>query len=287
LIRRAEADEAFDVEAELMKLGPDERLLLESRVADRMAPYPAPIGPRVDGPDVRRYRALHRLRAWAAALRGDPDALLAASREEWLRGADHATYLRTLVRFGRARSAVHLASVLLDRPGAENREGLEGVLAEAAHAPDRWREAVAELAAEPSDERWRALFLFTPPEHRQERLRYTIRLLLALGTSAEAIFDFVALDDTPLDTVEIVDKGMVASARIEARAKREPSHRQAPWFGLAARAACVRGDRLGSVRLLREAIRAAGSPTVVDADVRFVRSRADAMLRQMLDGAGL
>jgi hypothetical protein len=252
-----------------------------------MGSYPAPIGPRVDGPDVRRYRALHRLRSWAAALRGEADALLAVAREDWLRGADHAAYLKLLVRFGRARSAVHLATVLLDRPQVDNREALEGVLAEAAHAPDRWREAVADFAGEPTDERWRALFLFTPPEHRQERVRYTIRLLLAMGIAADQVFDFVALDDTPTDAVEMVDKGLVAAARVEGRAKRDPPHRQPPWLGLAARAACLHGDRLGAVRLLREAIRLGSSPNVVESDLRFVRNRADAMLRQMLDGAGL
>ena len=283
----------------LAREGADERLLehlerldaaslaqLEAEARAARGALPAPIGPRVRSEEASRHRGLGRIVGWLEARRGDSEGLVAIAREQWLSGASHLTYLRLLIRIGRADEALLLSRSLLDAaPGSERRE-LEQVMAEAAGAPEGWAEAVRALALEPTPERWRALQRFTPEASRRRRQRYTIRLLLELGTDPDAVFALSALDGASVDTIELAEKGAVAAETIVAHAARLEGAERALWLGLAARAASARGQRSLTVRLLREA-RELAPEAPLDSDLRFIRARADAELHALLDGAAL
>ena len=79
----------------------------------------------------------------------------------------------------------------------------------------------------------------------------------------------------------------MAARIIEERAHRSDQEGRVLWLGLAARAACVAGDELGTIRLLRAAYRAGrGSTNDPDRDLAFVRDHADSSLRALLVNAG-
>lgn len=247
---------------------------------------PAPIGPTADGPAVARRRALEMALAHLEARCGQSDRLVRVAREAWLRGGRHSAYLRVLLECGHEMQAVVLARSLLARRDCADRAAVEALLAEAAAVPEGWADAVKDFAEDPTPDAWRALQRFTPADVYDQRVRYTLRMLADMGVHPEVVFRFATLDEATPDAVELAEEGLVDPRLIVERGHRSTPEGRALWFGLAARCACVRGDRLGTVRLLRDAFEHAVPPWTPKLDLQFVRENADPELAELLDSVG-
>jgi hypothetical protein len=259
-----------------------ERLRSATRAA--LEDLPVPIRAAVDPPPVRRRRTLERILGHLRAAKGDYELLTQAERVVWLRGGSHVEYLRVLVRAGRAGEAAGLARALLTNAKEDERDALEQFIVEISEPPAEWEEHVARLAEHPTKKAWDALFRFTPPEHVVERQRYTIDLLLRLGVSADHVFRLAAPDGASSHLLALVEEGEVDPRVIEEHAA--VSNARQMWLGFAARAACVRGDALGTLRLLRAA-HAGVAQEFVDSDLRFIADHADEATREVLESGGV
>lgn len=262
-----------------------ERFLSEGERALRE--LPVPIGASIGGPAVERRRAIERLVGRLRARRGDYDAFVEAERSAWLRGGSHVTYVRALREAGRTTEAAVLCRTLLAEEDCAEREQLEEFLASLASPPEGWESAVAEFARDPSAERWEELWRFTPEDLLDERVRYTLSLLRRLGVDPETLFHLATWRGVVPDAVELVESGLVSPQVVERRAERSTPTGRPVWLGLAARAALVRGDRLGTVRLLKAAFETHHPESRPVHDLEFVREHADEELHDMLDRAGL
>lgn len=284
-----EVDEGAPVEPgdHVRGLDPSGRERLEHAARQAQRALPVPIGPHVDDDDARRHRLLDRVLAWIAAVRGEPDALLSIARDDWLAGGTHADYLRLLLEHGRTAQALSTARALLEHPDCSDRGALEALIAEAARPPSGWSEAVAAFARRPTRRGWDELLRFTPPGLYDQRVRYTLRLLRELDVDAATLFRCATHEGVVPEAIELVDKGEVEPRVVLERADRAPPGARGLWLGLAARAACVRGDGLGTVRLLREAYAVTERVDALVFDLQFVRDHADGALLDLLDRAGL
>lgn len=282
-LARSERGESVDLGELIEPLAEMERTHVASFCRARLDSLPVPIGARASGPAVRRRRALERGIAWVDALRGEPNELLRLMRIKWLRGAPHLTYLNALIRFGRKNDACVLARSLLDDPTCEQRPALEKMLARVSRAPDGWDEAVELFVREPSADGWHELFRFVPPHTVEERTRHTIRLMQGLGVSGDVIFRYASLTGALADLVSVIESGEVDPAAVIARSA--DSAAPAIWLGLAARAACTRGDDFLCVRLLREALSTTPKQELLVPDVMFVWDHASDALTTLLESA--
>ena len=238
-------------------------------------------------PLTRERSSLMTLRDTIDACLGMPEALLREARERWLAGGSHVEYLRLLVQNGHSARAVSMAIALLDANEQRDRQELETLLAEVSLAPSGWARAVTAFAQDPSELSWRRLQRFTPCEVYQERVRYTLRILMQLGVTAEVVFHFATLDGATPEAIGMAEEGLVSARVVEERSLRSDTEGRVLWLGLAARAACVAGDHLGTIRLLRAAYAASrGSCYDPARDLAFVRDHADACLRALLRNAG-
>jgi hypothetical protein len=89
------------------------------------------------------------------------------------------------------------------------------------------------------------------------------------------------------EAIELVERGLVDPETCVRRGDEGPPLARAVWLGLAAQAAFARGDRFGTVRLLREACRIADPAFPPIASMMSIREQADDELREMLDRAGV
>jgi hypothetical protein len=259
-----------------------ERLRSAARAA--LEVLPLPIRAAVDPPPVRRRRTLERILGQLMAAQGDYELLTRAERVVWLRGGSHVDYLKVLVEAGRAAEAAGLARALVTNAAGDERDELEHFIAEISHPPGEWEEYVARLADDPTEEAWDALFRFSPPEHFVERQRYTIDLLLRLGVSPDHVFRLAARDGASSHLLALVEEGQVDPHTIEEHAA--TSNARQMWLGYAARAACVRGDALGTLRLVRAA-HTGIAQEFVDSDLRFISEHADDSTRDVLASGGI
>ncbi len=103
----------------------------------------------------------------------------------------------------------------------------------------------------------------------------------------DLLFRFATRLGTTPDAVELAESGLVDPDTIKARADEGTPQARGLWLGLAAQAALARGDRLGAVRLLREAFEQAVDPFTPDTSAAAIRDLADDELRELLDKAGI
>ncbi len=282
---RVASGEVRHVRSLLSSAAPEHLGALRGELEQHLRALPVPL--HRSHPLAEHRSSLLTLRDTIDACLGLPDALLREARERWLAGGSHAEYLRLLVQNGHSARAVSMAIALLDANEQRDRHELEGLLAEVSLAPSGWALAVAQFAMEPSEESWGHLQRFTPCEVYQERVRYTLRILMQIGVAPETVFHFATLDGATPEAIGLAEEGMVAARIIEERAHRSDQEGRVLWLGLAARAACVAGDQLGTIRLLRAAYRAGrGSTYDPDRDLAFVRDHADSSLRALLVNAG-
>lgn len=260
---------------------------LEREAQRRLDRLPTPIGRAVDSSEARQHRVLRRVLGWTRSRQGDASLLLEVAREDWLSGERHARYLRILMDHGRSTEAVAMARTLIEHGDDRDRRELEALMADAAQVPEGWSEAVRAFARAPSVEAWQELLRFTPHDRIEQRQRYTLALLRTLEVPPEVLFDCATHDGVTSEAIELAERGLVDPHHIETRADAAPAGSEALWLGLAARAACVRGDRFNTVRLLRDVVHSSLPPDLARRDVQFVRDRADAELHALLDSAGV
>ena len=212
------------------------------------------------------------------------DSELRDAEQRWLNG-DSALPVVTLLLSRDAKvQAAAVARLALTRPDCPDAEELEAALARVAAAPPGWREALAGFAGAPSPEAWRELMRFAPPEHIYQRTRDAIRRLRKLGVDGDSLFRCASEFGLTPDLIELVEDGCVAAATIVERAARSGGARTT-YFGLAAEAAFLAGDMLGTVRLLRESLAHENEWCTALPHVCFVRERASPDQKEMLDRA--
>lgn len=282
---RVASGEVRHVRSLLAQTAPAHLDALRGELEQQLRAMPVPL--HRSHPLTQERSTLLTLRDTIDACLGLPEALLREARERWLAGGSHAEYLRLLVQSGHSARAVSMAIALLDANEQRDRKELETLLAEVSLAPTGWTLAVARFAQDPTELSWRRLQRFTPCEVYQERVRYTLRILMQLGVSSEVVFHFATLDGATPEAIGLAEEGLVSARVVEARSLRSDAEGRVLWLGLAARAACVAGDQLGTIRLLRAAYTASrGSSYDPARDLAFVRDHADTCLRALLLNAG-
>jgi cytosine/adenosine deaminase-related metal-dependent hydrolase len=165
-------------------------------------------------------------------------------------------------------------------------EELEAALARVAAAPPGWGEALVGFAGAPSPEAWRELMRFAPPEHIYQRTRDAIRRLRKLGVDGNVLFRCASEYGLTPDLIELVEDGCVTVSTIVERAARSGGARTT-YIGLAAEAAFLAGDMLGTVRLLRESLAHENEWCTALPHACFIRERASPAQKEMLDRAGI
>ena len=214
----------------------------------------------------------------------DPE--LRDAEQRWLNGGSALPVVTLLLARNAKVQAAAVAHLALARPDCSDAEDLEAALAKAAAAPTGWADALAGFASAPSPEAWRTLMRFVPPEHIHQRTRDAIRRLRKLGVDGNSLFRCASEFGLTPDLIGLVEDGCVAVETIIERAERSGDART-NYIGLAAEAAFLSGDMLGTVRLLRESIVHENEWCCALPHVFFIRERASSDQKDLLDRAGI
>jgi len=214
------------------------------------------------------------------------DAELGDAERRWLNGDSALPVVMLLVSRDAKAEAAAVARLALSRPGCPDAAELETTLARLAAIPAGWAESLAGFAKSPSLERWRELMRFVPPEYAYQRQRESVRRLRSLGVSGDLIFRCASEYGLTPDLIELVEDGHVAVETLVERAARSGGAK-ATYLGLAAEAAFLVGDMLGTVRLLRESIAHENEWCSALPHVLFIRERASSAQKDMLDRVGI
>lgn len=277
---------SIDIEAHLEALEEDAVAAVERAARARLAELPTPLHAGETPLGLRRA-ALERLVAHAADRLGHPDDLMDILRRDWLRGESVMPLLLALDARGRSDEAHFTARLALIGAEGEEEEGIERFLSEGGAPPDGWPDAVRAFAKSPSVERFRDLFLFTPPAVYEARVRGTLRYLRRLGVPSDIVFGLATVDGIRSEAIELVESGVVSVEAVLAQVQRSPPETAPFWWGLAARAAFTQGDHFGTVRYLAEAYKRPESEYLPTIQAFDIRELADAELHEMLDRAGV
>ena len=191
----------------------------------------------------------------------------------WLSGGSAIPLLTLLASRGAAAEAGAVGRVALGRAGCADAEQIEQILERLSGAAPDWIGLLDAFAAAPSVERWRQLMHFVPPELTYERQRSAILYLRRRKVDPDILFLCACEYGLTPDAIELVEEGRVHVATILERAKRSGGAR-ATYVGLAAEAAFLAGDLLGTIRLLRESIACESEWCIAFPHVIFVRERA-------------
>jgi hypothetical protein len=209
-----------------------------------------------------------------------------AERRWLLEGQSALPVVQLLEAQGATVEAGAVARLALTRPGCLDAAELEEILDRLAASPPGWAEALAAFAKAPSVERWPELMRFVPPEYLFQRHRETVRRLRALGVDGNMLFRCASEYGLTPDLIGLVEDGCVAVSTLVERAAASRGAKTA-YLGLAAEAAFLTGDMLGTVRLLREAMAHENEWLSVYPHVFFIRERASAEQKNFLDRAGV
>jgi cytosine/adenosine deaminase-related metal-dependent hydrolase len=214
----------------------------------------------------------------------DPE--LREAEQRWLGGGSALPVVTLLLSRDAKVQAAVVARLALARPNCPDADELEEALARVAAAPPGWGEALAGFAAAPSPEAWRELMRFAPPEYIYQRTRDAIRRLRKLGVDGDSLFRCASEYGLTPDLIELVEDGCVKVETIVERAAQSGAARTT-YIGLAAEAAFLAGDMLGTVRLLRDSIAHENDWCSVIPHVFFIRERATREQTDVLDRAGI
>ena len=187
---------------------------------------------------------------------------------------------------GAKAEAAAVARLALSRADCSEAAELEGALARLAALPDGWERSLDEFAKSPSIEHWRELMRFVPQEYFYQRHRETIRRLRSMGVDGDLLFRCACEYGLTPDLIELVEDGDVHAETLVERAARAGNARST-YLGLAAEAAFLAGDMLGTLRLLRESMAHENEWCSVIPHVYFIRERASPEQREMLDRGGI
>ncbi len=214
----------------------------------------------------------------------DPE--LRDAEQRWLNGGSALPVVTLLLSRDAKVQAAAVARLALARPDCPDAGELEVALAKVAAAPPGWGEALTGFASAPSPEAWRELMRFVPPEYIYQRTRDAIRRLRKLGVDGDSLFRCASEFGLTPDLIGLVEDGCVAVETIIERAERSGDART-NYIGLAAEAAFLSGDMLGTVRLLRESIVHENEWCCALPHVFFIRERASSDQKDLLDRAGI
>ena len=214
------------------------------------------------------------------------DSELRDAEQRWLNGDSALPVVTLLVSRGAKAEAAAVARLALARPGCPDAADLEAVLERLAASPPGWTEALAEFARAPSLERWHELMRFVPPQYAYQRQREAVRRLRSLGVDGDMLFRCASEYGLTPDLIELVEDGCVAVSTIVERAARSGGAK-ATYFGLAAEAAFLAGDMVGTVRLLRQASVHENEWCSALPHVFFIRERASPDQRELFDRASI
>jgi len=174
----------------------------------------------------------------------------------------------------------------LEQKDCPDASEIEAVLYELDSPPEDWLETLRVFSTNPSVERWREIMRFVPPDDYYQRLRNSVRRLRQMGTDPNILFLCACeLGMTP-DAIQLVEEGLVDADVIEERASRAAGA-QTTYLGLTATAAYHRGNVVGAIRLLREAIARENELCPAFPHIVFIRERASDELNAALDQAGI
>ena len=212
------------------------------------------------------------------------DSELREAEQRWLNGDSALPVVTLLVSRGAEVEAAAVARLALARSGCPDTADLEAILDRLSASPVGWTESLAEFARSPSLERWHELMRFVPPQCAYQRQREAVRRLRSLGVDGNVLFRCASEYGLTPDLIELVEDGCVAVSTILERAARSGGARTT-YIGLAAEAAFLAGDMLGTVRLLRESLAHENEWCTALPHVCFVRERASPDQKEMLDRA--
>jgi hypothetical protein len=182
--------------------------------------------------------------------------------------------------------AATFARLALAKPDCPDAEKLRAVLAGLSSPPTGWDEALAGFARSPSAEHWSDLMRFIPEDLFHLRMRDIVGRLLQLGLDGDTIFSYASDVGLTPDLIELVEQGRVSIKALEQRAARAGGAKTT-YFGLAAQAAFLQGDMLGTVRLLRLSLAQENEWCSALPHVRFIRDRASSEQAQLLERSGV
>jgi len=205
---------------------------------------------------------------------------------KWLKGGSALPYIQLLVGDERFADAAATSRLALADPNCLDRRDIEAVLDRLDRAPPGWEETLQELARQPTLEGWEALMRFSPGDLAYSRRRSALRKLGGYGVDPDWLFRFATHGGITPEAIELVEAGLLTPETILARNEQSESA-QAFFLGLAAEATFLRGDMLGTMRLLRQAYARANDGCSPDFAVAFIRERASDGQKALLDKAGL
>jgi hypothetical protein len=214
------------------------------------------------------------------------DAELRDAERRWLNGASALPVVTLLLSRGAHAQAAAVARLALTQPGCPDAKDLETALARIAALPTGWSESLAEFAKALSLERWQQLMRFVPAQYFNQRHRETVRRLRKLGVSGDLIFRCASEYGLTPDLIELVEDGQVAVETLVERAAQSRGAKTA-YLGLAAEAAFLAGDMIGTVRLLRQSIAHEGEWCSALPHIFFIRERASPDQVDLLDRAAI
>jgi len=208
------------------------------------------------------------------------------ARQRWLNGGSALCVVELMASRGAKNEAVAVARLALAKPNCVDAAELRDVLSKLASPPAGWEESLARFAELPSRDAWRELMRFVPPDHAYLRLRDAIGRLRALGVDGDMIFRCASEFGMTPDLIELVEQGCVAVKTLVERAAHSGGAKTT-YLGLAAEAAFLAGDMLGTVRLLRESIAHENEWCSADPHLIFIRERAAPAQTDLLNRAGI
>lgn len=214
----------------------------------------------------------------------DPEVREAGQR--WLNGGSALPVVELMESHGARIEAAAVARLALAKPDCLDADELRAVLSKLASPPAGWEESLAKFAESPSRDAWRELMRFVPPDQVYLRLRDAIGRLRALGVNGDMIFRCASESGMTPDLIELVEQGCVAVDTLVERAARSGGAKTT-YLGLAAEAAFLAGDMLGTVRLLRESIAHENEWCSTEPHVIFIRERVTPEQMDLLDRAGI
>ena len=214
----------------------------------------------------------------------DPE--LCDAEQRWLNGGSALPVVTLFLSRDANVQAAVVARLALARPACPDAEELEAALARVAAAPPGWGKALAGFASAPSPEAWRELMRFVPSQYAYQRQREAVRRLRSLGVDGDMLFRCASEYGLTPDLIELVEDGCVAVSTIVERATRSGGAK-ATYLGLAAEAAFLAGDMLGTVRLLRESLAHENEWCTALPHVCFIRERATDEQKNLLDRGGI
>jgi hypothetical protein len=214
----------------------------------------------------------------------DPEIRFA--RNGWLRGGSALPVVRILAARGDKIEAATIARLALAKPDCPDAAALRELLSSLSSPPEGWGEALVEFARSPSAAGWLELLRFVPGENLFLRVRDAIGRLRTLGVDGDTIFRCASESGMTPDLIELVEEGEVSVKTLVERAARAGGAKTV-YLGLAAVAAFLAGDFIGTVRLLREARAHENDLVTALPQIMFIRERATPEQIEMLNRAGI